>query len=101
MPFLHRYLGNPVLSFLGRHWFIYGHVRQISTAACAALRRERSSSPRSCTATGMEFVTEMVVRAALAGYSSPSYRTTLTEQTSRSRRRFMRRLRTSWRHRGS
>ena len=61
MPFLHRWWGNPLLSFLARWWFktpihdIYCGMRGF-TRACydrLALR-----------CTGMEFATEMIIKAA-------------------------------------
>jgi hypothetical protein len=64
MPFLHKYLGNPVLSFLGRLFFgvrvrdFHCGLRAFRVAAVKGLRLK---SP------GMEFASEMVVRSALAG----------------------------------
>lgn len=57
MPFLHRYLGIPVLSYLGRkrfHTFIYDFhcgLRGFSTNAIRSLHLQ---------CTGMEFATEMI-----------------------------------------
>ncbi|MCA9038654.1 MAG: glycosyltransferase family 2 protein, partial [Planctomycetaceae bacterium] len=62
MPFLHRYLGNPVLSFIGRLFF------KISTGDFhCGLRGFRADSIRKLElqTTGMEFASEMVVRSAL------------------------------------
>ena len=62
MPPLHRYLGNPVLSFLGRLFFkipvgdFHCGLRGFSREAILALGLK---SP------GMEFASEMVVKAAL------------------------------------
>ncbi len=42
MPFLHRYLGNPVLSFIGRLFF--RATSATSTAACAAFARTSSGA---------------------------------------------------------
>ncbi len=64
MPFLHRYLGNPVLSFLGRLFFgsrcgdFYCGLRGFRRDAIVALDLRT---------TGMEFALEMVVKAALFG----------------------------------
>src|SRR5258708_16755297 len=66
MPFLHRYLGNPVLSFLGRLFFS-AHVGDFH-CGLRGFNRERILALDLRT-TGMEFATEMVVRAALAGYA--------------------------------
>lgn len=62
MPFLHRYLGNPVLSFLGRIFFRTGirdfhcGLRAISKEAYQKLDLKT---------TGMEFASEMIVKASL------------------------------------
>lgn len=64
MPFLHRWLGNPVLSTLARRWFrapihdVYCGLRGFSKAFQARLRQR---------CVGMEFATEMVVKASLIG----------------------------------
>ena len=65
MPALHRYLGNPILSWLlrlllrdGRVHDVHCGMRAISLAAYRKLR---------CVTTGMEFASEMVVRAIHAG----------------------------------
>ena len=64
MPALHRYLGNPVLSFLGRLFFRV----PIHDFHCGmrGFRRDRMLDLGPAHA-GMEFASEMVVRAALAG----------------------------------
>lgn len=62
MPPLHRWLGNPVLSFLGRLFF---HV-PVSDFNCGlrAFRRE-AVARMDLRTTGMELASEMVVKAAL------------------------------------
>src|SRR3954453_22868245 len=65
MPALHRYLGNPVLSAIGRLLF-HSPVRDFH----CGLRGMRRSSilALDLQAPGMEFASEMVVRATLAGF---------------------------------
>src|SRR5207248_663078 len=64
MPPLHKYLGNPVLSFIGRLFFhskagdFHCGLRGFSRDSVMALNLQ---------ATGMEFASEMVVKATLAG----------------------------------
>ena len=71
MPPLHRYLGNPVLSFIGRLFFrspigdFHCGMRGFDRDAIRALRLV---SP------GMEFASEMIVKATLAGIASRRYR---------------------------
>jgi len=94
MPLLHRYLGNPVLSWIGRLFF---HLR-IGDLQCGlrGFSRERVSALNLRT-TGMEFASEMVVRAALAGYRIDEVPTTLNKD-GRSRPPHLRTWRDGWRH---
>jgi hypothetical protein len=94
MPFLHRYLGNPVLSFIGRLFFkvpigdfhcgLRGYSRE-------AMLRLGLKSP------GMEFASEMVVKSALAGLTIRETPTTLRPD-GRSRAPHLRTWRDGWRH---
>jgi glycosyltransferase involved in cell wall biosynthesis len=94
MPFLHRYLGNPVLSWLGRLLFkvptgdFHCGLRGFDTQAIRALGLR---------ATGMEFASEFVVRAALADYRIEEVPTTL-QKDGRSRPPHLRTWRDGWRH---
>jgi hypothetical protein len=94
MPALHRYLGNPVLSFAGRLFFssrvgdFHCGLRGIHRAAALGLGL---SSP------GMEFASEMIVRATLAGWRIAEVPTTLSP-AGRSRPPHLRSWRDGWRH---
>jgi len=94
MPFLHRYLGNPVLSYLGRLFFAI----PIGDFHCGlrAFRRERLLQV-GLRAQGMEFASEMIVRSALNGLSIAEAPTTLSPD-GRSRRPHLRAWRDGWRH---
>jgi len=62
MPFLHRYLGNPVLSFIGRLFF----QSSIGDFHCGLRGFNRQSIINiGLTTTGMEFASEMVVKATI------------------------------------
>ena len=62
MPPLHRYLGNPVLSFVGRVFFKI----QIGDFNCGIRAFTKDSyNTMALNSSGMEFATEMVVKAAL------------------------------------
>jgi glycosyltransferase involved in cell wall biosynthesis len=64
MPFLHRYLGNPVLSFLGRLFF----KTEIRDFHCGLRGFKRDAILRlDLHTTGMEFASEMIVKASLYG----------------------------------
>lgn len=94
MPFLHRYLGNPVLSFLGRLFYrnnigdFHCGLRGFNTSAIRALGLNSS---------GMEFASEMVVKSAMHGLNITSVPTTL-KKDGRSRPPHLRTWRDGWRH---
>ena len=94
MPFLHRYLGNPVLSFLGRLFFrvpigdFHCGLRGFSREAMLALGLK---SP------GMEFASEMVVKSALQGLRIEETPTTL-KPDGRTRAPHLKTWRDGWRH---
>jgi hypothetical protein len=62
MPFLHRWLGNPVLSGLGR--LLFGISVGDFHCGLRAFNREQIMSLPLCS-TGMEFASEMVIKASL------------------------------------
>ena len=94
MPLLHRYLGNPVLSFIGRLFF---HIK-VGDLHCGlrGFRRERMIALNLRTM-GMEFASEMVVRAALAGSKLTEVPTSLSKD-GRSRPPHLRTWQDGWRH---
>jgi glycosyltransferase involved in cell wall biosynthesis len=94
MPLLHRYLGNPVLSFLGRLFF-----RVPTGDFHCGLRGFNADAIRrlNLNTTGMEFASEMVVRSALAGYRIEEVPTTL-KPDGRSRPPHLKTWRDGWRH---
>lgn len=94
MPFLHRYLGNPVLSFVGRLFFhapvgdFHCGMRAFRKSAIVGLELRT---------TGMEFASEMVVRACLAKLKMQEVPTTLSPD-GRSRAPHLRTWPDGWRH---
>jgi len=94
MPFLHRYLGNPVLSFLGRLFFNVP-IRDFH-CGLRGFHRERMRELDLCS-TGMEFASEMVVKAHLHGFSIYEVPTTLLPD-GRSRPPHLNTWADGWRH---
>ncbi len=94
MPFLHRYLGNPVLSFIGRLFFrtsvgdFHCGLRGFSKEAFGLMELRT---------TGMEFASEMVVKACLLGMKIGEVPTTLSRD-GRIRKPHLRTWRDGWRH---
>jgi glycosyltransferase involved in cell wall biosynthesis len=94
MPALNRYVGNPILSRLGRRF--YGS--QIGDFHCGIRAFKRESLARlDLGASGMEFASEMVVKASLAKMRIAEVPTTLHPAT-RTRAPHLRRWRDGWRH---
>jgi len=94
MPWLHKYIGNPVLSFIGRLFF---HP-PCADFHCGlrGFRRDAILSLNLITP-GMEFASEMVVKASLEGLKITEVPTTL-KPDGRSRPPHLRSWRDGWRH---
>ncbi len=94
MPWLHRYIGNPVLTATGRLFF-----RSPCSDFHCGLRAFRKSSIESLNlrTTGMEFASEMVVKATLHDLRIAEVPTTLSPD-GRSRKPHLRSWRDGWRH---
>jgi glycosyltransferase involved in cell wall biosynthesis len=94
MPWLHRYLGNPLLSALGRLFFrapvgdFHCGLRGVSRAAYDVI------APRTA---GMEYASEMVIKATLAKLPIGEVPIVL-HPDGRSRRPHLRTWRDGWRH---
>ncbi|MEO6395613.1 MAG: glycosyltransferase family 2 protein [Devosia sp.] len=94
MPWHHRYIGNPVLSFLGRLFFrtkasdFHCGLRGFSQQAVLGLKLRT---------TGMEFASEMLVKATLSGLRMAEVPTTLAKD-GRTRAPHLRSFRDGWRH---
>ncbi len=94
MPPLHRYLGNPVLSLIGRVLFkipvgdFHCGLRGFNTEAIRKLNLKT---------TGMEFASEMVVRASLAKIKMSEVPATL-KKDGRNRAPHLKSWRDGWRH---
>jgi glycosyltransferase involved in cell wall biosynthesis len=94
MPSLHKYLGNPVLSYIGRLFF--GIPVRDFHCGIRAFRRDAMLGLNLRT-TGMEFASEMVVKSSLAGLHLAEVPATLAPD-GRSRPPHLRTWRDGWRH---
>jgi len=94
MPFLHHYLGNPLLTGIGRLFF---------RAPCGDFHcgmrafRKESVERMDLRSSGMEFASEMVVKASLMGLHVAEVPTTLSPD-GRTHRSHLRTWRDGWRH---
>src|SRR5258705_13927896 len=94
MPFLNRHLGNAVLSFIGRLFF----GSKIGDFHCGLRAFRREMLPQlGLRSEGMEFASEMVVKATLGGMKISEVPTTLSPAL-RSRAPHLRPWRDGWRH---
>jgi hypothetical protein len=94
MPLLHRYLGNPILSFLGRLFF----KAQVGDFHCGMRAFLRESILRlNLQAPGMELASEMIVKATLHGLRIAEVPVELSPD-GRSRAPHLRTWRDGWRH---
>ncbi len=94
MPFLHRYLGNPVLSFLGKLFF----RTPIGDFHCGLRGFNRADILRlKLRTTGMEFASEMIVKASLHKLSIAEVPVILSPD-GRGRPPHLRTWRDGWRH---
>jgi glycosyltransferase involved in cell wall biosynthesis len=94
MPSLHRYLGNPVLSYLGRLLFRI----PVGDFHCGIRAFRKDAFLRmNLRTTGMEFASEMIVKSSLLGLKITEVPTTLSPD-GRSRAPHLRTWRDGWRH---
>jgi hypothetical protein len=94
MPWLHKFIGNPILSWFGRLFFKI----PIGDFHCG-LRGFKTDSIRNLglSSHGMEFASEMIVKTSLAGLKIAEVPTTL-KPDGRSRAPHLRTWRDGWRH---
>lgn len=94
MPFLNRYLGNPILSFIARIFF----KSEIRDFHCGLRGFDRDViSSLNLQANGMEFASEMVVKATLNQLKITEVPTTLYPD-GRTHKSHLRPWRDGWRH---
>lgn len=94
MPFLHRWWGNPMFSFMARRMFrapindVYCGMRGFTKALYMRLNQR---------CTGMEFATEMIIKASLAGESIAEVPITLHPDGRKSHTPHLKTFRDGWR----
>jgi glycosyltransferase involved in cell wall biosynthesis len=94
MPFLHYWLGNPLFSSIARLWF-GAPVRDVYCGLRGFRKDFQASLAQRCT--GMEFATEMVLKAALVRGRIAEIPITLHPDGRRAHSRHLRTFRDGWR----
>ena len=94
MPFLHKYLGNPLLSFIGRLFFKI----KIGDFHCGLRGFSKEAYQKmNLKTTGMEFASEMIVKSKLKNLKITEVPTTLSKD-GRSRPPHLKTWSDGWRH---
>lgn len=94
MPFLHRYVGNPILTFMGNLFF----KTNIGDFHCGLRGFSRDAyNKMNLSTTGMEFASEIVVKASMQNLKIIEVPTTVFP-SGRSRKPHLRTFPDGWRH---
>lgn len=94
MPFLHRWIGNPLFSMMARRWFkspihdIYCGMRGFTKSHYLLLAQR---------CTGMEFATEMVIKSSLLGAQAAEVPITLYQDGRQLHAPHLKTFRDGWR----
>jgi glycosyltransferase involved in cell wall biosynthesis len=94
MPLLHRWLGNPLFSFLARAWF-HAPVHDIYCGMRGFTKELFERLDQRCT--GMEFATEMIIKASLSGEKIAEVPITLHRDGRKTRAPHLKTVRDGWR----
>ena len=95
MPFLHRWWGNPMFSWMVRAWF-RAPIHDVHCGMRGFTRALYDRLDLSCT--GMEFASEMVIKSALVSARTSEVPITLRPDQRRMRSKHLRTFRDGWRH---
>jgi len=94
MPFSHRYIGNPILSFIGRIFF-HSQIRDFHCGLRGYNKEKILSLNLNCS--GMEYASEMVVKSELNNLKITQVPTTL-KKDGRTRKPHLKTFSDGWRH---
>lgn len=95
MPFLHRWWGNPMFSFMARLWF-KSPLHDVHCGMRAFTKKFYSEIDQRCS--GMEFATEMTIKASLYEYKIAEIPITLFKDGRKSHAPHLKTFRDGWRH---
>ena len=94
MPFLHRYWGNPMFTMLVRKWF-GAHIHDVYCGLRGFTKEAYEKLSLRCT--GMEFATEMIIKAALTKMKISEVPITLHPDGRKAHKPHLRTFRDGWR----
>jgi glycosyltransferase involved in cell wall biosynthesis len=94
MPFLHRWWGNPMFSYMARHWF-RTPIHDIYCGLRGFTRELYQRLDQRCT--GMEFATEMIIKASLYGEKIAEVPITLHPDGRKAHKPHLKTFRDGWR----
>jgi hypothetical protein len=95
MPFLHRWWGNPMFSWMARQWF-RAPIHDIHCGMRGFSRESWFKLDQRCT--GMEFASEMVIKASLHGLKITEVPIVLRPDGRTKGQSHLRTFRDGWRH---
>ena len=95
MPFLHKWIGNPGFTALARWWF-HTPIHDVHCGMRALTRELYVKLRQQCT--GMEFASEMIIKAALLRAPTAEVPITLHPDGRTAHPRHLRTFRDGWRH---
>ena len=93
MPWLHRWLGNPMFSLLARSWF-HAPIHDVNCGMRGLSKDLYQRLEQTCT--GMPFATEMVIKACLLGAKIAELPVTLKPDGRKSHPPHLRTFRDGW-----
>jgi len=95
MPFLHRWWGNPMFSSMARHWFNAKAIHDVYCGLRGFTKEFYQRLNQRCT--GMEFATEMIIKASLFGEKISEVPITLHPDGRKSHAPHLKTFRDGWR----
>jgi glycosyltransferase involved in cell wall biosynthesis len=95
MPLLHRWWGNPMFSFLVRRWFGASQVHDVYCGLRGFTKAMYRRLDQRCT--GMEFATEMIIKASLYNERTAEVPITLHPDGRKSHAPHLKTFRDGWR----
>jgi len=94
MPFLHRWIGNPIFSRMGQRWF-HSHIQDIYCGMRGFRKSHYERLDQRCT--GMEFATEMIIKSSLLQANAAQVPITLHPDGRKVHARHLKTFRDGWR----